>query len=181
MSRKHKYPQPEIEEFTPTTQLEPKKIKNVLWYITINSNRELDKQGAELFRNTIDELFYHNLYLLFRVINPEEATDPNGLINLDDVVRQRVSRYFETGTKVGRFHVHILVRLSHTVPSGVTMRIDELKESLKARLGYTVYIKPKVHSDAIENLEQYIYKTAGVRPTPEQQQEMLGMIMADMK
>ena len=155
-------PKPEIQQWIPAPKpqvSEGVKVRNILWYLTINSNKELEGEAVKKYKSTIEDLLYDKLYFLFKCDDPNDTTDPDLLIPPKNLLRMRVMLHHEWGKKIGRLHTHALIRVSVNVPGQISFQADSVKEYLKETLGYTIYIKPKVTTDSIQNIEDYINKT----------------------
>jgi len=152
---------------TKTTRQRQTALRHSNFFITINSNKSVNKltqeqQEAEItrFEEVIDKLYNQELRNMITLTSTKTEGSMVGVELMDRIVKAKVEYVVEIGPSKGLIHSHGLFALSHRALN-VKINIPKLRdEFLPTELGYYCYLDIKVYSDATASLQEYIQKTS---------------------
>jgi hypothetical protein len=99
--------------------VDDEKLRTSIWFLTLNSNRELDDEDKAEFRRRALEMFQ----IFDQYVVPNEHATP------DPEMKIKIKPHFETGEKRHRYHCHASIICDHN--SNVRIAVEAIRSDYK--------------------------------------------------
>ena len=129
-----------------------KKVRKAhsIFFITLNSNKDLDSAQTALFEEDIRAIFKDNF---FNIIQDRRQDVPFTPALIDNY---KVQYAIEKGPQLKKTHTHVLIQIDH---HGILMINKPLITAFfKKKWGSNFYMNIQSHGNSVKNLEDYIFK-----------------------